>query len=84
MNGWRYNHRHSIFLLQWTLNKLEAIKLIHQGAQATDTPMQGVNIEEMTKYMVREQDLQFNLLSRVRKINVNVLEFAAVVCALLL
>jgi hypothetical protein len=41
--------------------------------------MQGVNIKEMTKYMVHEQDLQFNLLSGVRKLNINVLEFASAV-----
>jgi hypothetical protein len=84
MNRWRCNTRNSIFVLRWTVDELEAIKLIHQGAQAADTQMQEVNIEEMTKYMVHTQDIDLKLQSRVRKININVLEFASAVYALLL
>ena len=84
MNGWICNHNNPIFVLRWTFDELQAIKLIHQKTQATDTQMQEVNIEEMTKYMVHEQDIQLQLISKVRKININILEFASAVYALLL
>jgi hypothetical protein len=84
MNIWTCNNRNPIFVLRWTLEELEAIKLIHEGAQATDTHMQEVNIEDMTKFMVQAQDTELNLQTRVRKININILEFASAVYALLL
>ena len=42
VNIWTCNNRNSIFVLRWTLDELEAIKLIHEGAIVVVSTAMGV------------------------------------------
>ena len=84
VNRWIRYYPNPIFVLRWTVEELEAIKMVYARADNILHDINTITNDDAAKYIVNSSDYQCATKNGVRRVNINVLEFAAAVYAILL
>ena len=84
INKWIRFHCNPIFVLRWTMEELEAIKLVYAQAETVLHDHNTITHDDAAKYIVNSNEYHHATRRCVRRVNINVLEFASAVYAILL
>jgi hypothetical protein len=87
-NAWSFTTVNYVFVLRWSPDELDAITLLHQRAEG-QPDSQMISESDLAQYMVTSDEgpassFIAEWLAGTRPVNINVLEFASAVYALLL
>jgi hypothetical protein len=84
INKWIRYYPNPIFVLRWTVDELDAIKIVYDRAETISHDINTITDDDAAKYIVNSGDYQRAIKNGVRRVNINVLEFASAVYAILL
>ena len=84
VNKWILFYPNPIFVLRWTVDELKSIQLVYERAETIVHDMNTITNDDAAKYIVNSGDYQCATKKGVRRVNINVLEFASAVYAILL